>query len=189
VPGIEHTEITYATGPQASTNIEESELKSLKEEYADYEANFIVTNVLNKVVSELAKKANISGFVDAAKTAVGFDSGKKEMEGDIKVEEALKVADRLNLEMAVSERQRGKELNIQFYPLDGTFEKMERWKELHKENPDLYFPDQEINSHDWYAIGYELKKIQLDFGSKTYAYIYDGSKNGESIRVLAKGEK
>ncbi|WP_164217727.1 LXG domain-containing protein [Virgibacillus sp. YIM 98842] len=189
MPRIESTAITYATGPQASTNIEENELENSKNEYANYEENFIVTNIVNKVVSELAKKANISGFVEAAKTVVGFDSEKKEMGGDIKVEEALKVADRLNLEMAISEQGNGKELNIQFYPLDGTFEKMERWKELHKENPNLYFPNKEINSHDWYAIGNELKKIQLDYGSKTYAYIYDGSENGESIEVLAKGEK
>lgn len=86
----EFAEITYATGASASNNIEESGLKGLQKEYANYEANFIVTKVVNKVISELAKKLDISGYVNAVQTAVGFDSKKKELGRKIEVKEALK---------------------------------------------------------------------------------------------------
>lgn len=187
MPQIEYTTITYATGAGASKNIRGSELKSLKEEYADYEANFIMTKVLNKTLSEISKKMDISGYVDAAKTVIGFDAGKKEMEDSIELDQALLIASSLNLEVAIGEQNPGKGMNIQFYPLDGTFNKIERWEELHKENPNLYFPDKEINASDWHEISKSLYEIEVEY-PKIYSYIYDGTTNGQSIESLANGK-
>lgn len=185
MPQIEYTTITYATGPQASQNINESELNILKKELDDYESNFLAKNVLNKVVSELGKKANISGFIDAGKTAIGFDSGKKEMEDNIKIEEVLKTAGRLNLEVVISERNLGRGADLQLYPLDETFVQLERWKQLYNINSDISFPEEAINSHDWYKVAEELAGVEDEFGPKAYTYIYSGNKNGESIETLA----
>ncbi|GIO23547.1 hypothetical protein [Oceanobacillus sp. J11TS1] len=185
----EKTSITYAVGPSASTNIRESELNELKEEYADYEANFVAKKVTGKVISQIAKIAGITAIVDAGKATVEFHSDKKEYEEGIILDEALLVAERLNLEVAISEHNNGRGLDVQLYPLDGTFIKLERWRELHEKNPNLYFPEKEINAHDWYAIGEKLKEVNNEFGWKTYSYIYEGAKHGKSIESLANGEK
>src|SRR5699024_2877260 len=76
---IQFSSVTYATGGNASSNISKSELNKLKEEYAWYDVDFIVTATINKIVSKLAEKANLSSVVDVIKTAVGADSEKKEM--------------------------------------------------------------------------------------------------------------
>lgn len=184
----EFSEVTYATGASASNNIEESELKGLQKEYANYEANFIVTKVVNKVISELANKINISGYVDVLNTAVGFDSEKKELGGKIEIGNALTTASKLDLEISISEGRPGRELNLQLYPLDGTFEKIDRWKELHEINPDIPFPEESVNSHDWYEIGQKLRSLELDLDSKITDYISNGALNGEeSVKALVNG--
>ena len=188
MPKIESTEITYATGPSASKSIRESDKNNLEKELANYESNFLVKNAISKVVSELAKKADISGFVEAGKTAIGFGSDKKEMEQEIEVENVLITAGRLDLEVVISERNPGRELNIQLYPLDETILQIERWEQLHNENSNIPFPAEAINSHDWYKVADELAGVLEEFGPRTYTYIYSGNKNGESIETLAEGE-
>lgn len=93
------------------------------------------------------------------------------------------------MELSISERIPGKELNIQLYPLDGTFEKIDRWIEVHEANADIPFPKKAINSHDWYEIGKELLEVELEFGSKITDYISNGAKNGESVKTLTNGEE
>src|SRR5699024_11609770 len=92
-------------------NISKSELNKLKEEYAWYDVDFIVTATINKIVSKLAEKANLSSVVDVIKTAVGADSEKKEMGREIEIGEALDVAERLELEVSISEEKPGGRLN------------------------------------------------------------------------------
>lgn len=189
LPKVEHTSITYAAGPHAGDHIKESELKRLKNKLADYETNFIVTKVMNKIISALAKKADISGFVEAGKTAVGYDSDKQKLEDDIEVGNAMTIADRLALDLSISEKRPGKGLEIQFYPTDSTFDKLERWKELHELNPDIAFPEDTINEHDWREIGNSLHEVVKTFESDTLRYISDGNKNGKSLEYLANAKK
>ncbi|GAB3808503.1 hypothetical protein [Virgibacillus kimchii] len=56
------------------------------------------------------------------------------------------------------------------------------------ENPNIPFPNEAINSHDWYKVADELAGVLEEFGPRTYTYIYSGNKNGESIETLAEGE-
>src|SRR5699024_526060 len=79
------------------------------------------------------------------------------------------------------------ELNIQLYPLDATFEKIERWKEVHREKNIIPFQEEDINKHDWYEIGKTLKKIERKYGTKITDYIQDNTLNGvESAEELVR---
>lgn len=189
VPALHYSSVTYATGEHASSNISHSELNKLKNENAWYDANFIATRVLDKVISSLAKKADVVGFVEIGKAAVGYE--KAENEREISTKEALNVAERLNLEISISEKSPGKEINIQLYPQEETFKKVERWKELHAANPNIDFPEDAVNEHDWYKMGETLYNLELDLeehSTKIINYISSGDKGGEdSIEDLVKG--
>jgi len=189
VPALHYSSVTYATGEHASSNISHSELNKLKNENAWYDANFIATRVLDKVISSLAKKADVVGFVEIGKVAVGYE--KAENEREISTKEALNVAERLNLEISISEKTPGKEINIQLYPQEETFKKVERWKELHAANPNIDFPENAVNEHDWYKMGETLYNLELDLeehSTKIINYISSGDKGGEdSIEDLVKG--
>lgn len=80
-------------------------------------------------------------------------------------------------------------MEIQFYPTDSTFDKLERWSELHELNPDIEFPEDAINEHDWKEIGNSLHKVVETFKPKTLTYIEDGNKNGQSLETLANAKK
>ncbi|HLR51456.1 MAG TPA: T7SS effector LXG polymorphic toxin, partial [Candidatus Avamphibacillus sp.] len=187
VPEYVQTQVMYATGRSAASNIDDSELNKLKEENANYEANFVATTVLKKVISGLAKKFDISDWVDAASIVTGYNAEKKESEDKIEIEEALSAAGRLDLEVSISELTSDGELNIQLYPLDATFEKIERWKEVHREKNIIPFPEEDINKHDWYEIGKTLKNIERKYGTKITDYIQDNTLNGvESAEELVR---
>jgi len=175
IPEYLSTKVLKATGRSAANNIDDSELNKLKEEEANYEANFVVKEVIGKIFSGLAKKLDISDFIDALEIASRFGAGKEESENKIKVEDALNTARRLNLEVSISEMSHGKELNIQLYPLDATFEKISRWEILHEIEPSIPFPQEAINAHDWKEIGKELSEIEDQFGSELTDYIQDDS--------------
>jgi len=186
-PAVHYSSVTYATGENASSNISHSELSKLKQEFAWYEANFIVTKVLDKVISSLAKKADISDIVETGKTIAGY-SEKKDLGNKIEIEKALDAASRLDLEISINEKNPGREVNIQLYPLDETFEKITRWRKIHEANPNITIPDDAIHSHDWYEVGEELLDIQLDHGTIVVNYITSGKTEGKSIEEIANGE-
>ena len=189
MPKIESTEVTYATGENATANIRKSELKSIEGELANYEADFIVTEIFGKAISLLLEKANVDVVIDTGKSIIQFQSVKEEKEGKVKIESALIIAEKLDLEVAISEDGSGKELNIQLYPLEETFTKIERWKELHNaDNSDIPFPEEEINSHDWYEVGEKLYEIEEEYGSEVTDYI-SSYKEGVSVDDLEKGKK
>ena len=187
-PRIQRSAVMYVTGPDAPTKIRESELKKLEKQFANYEANFVAKEVIKKIVSGLAKKADVSEFVDATKIAIGFDKGRRELNEKIEIGKALNTASRLALDVSISEKTPGKELNIKLYPIDSTFAKIERWRELHNINSNIPFPEEAIIAHDWYEIGQKLAEIEDEFGTKMYQYIYDGSTNGETVHKLANGK-
>src|SRR5699024_2532918 len=174
-PQLQTTEITYATGTKAANNIEKSELSELEEEYAYYEAKFIGTKVVEKAISALAKKANLDDAVDIGKTLVDMDAGAKEMGKEIIIEEALKTATNLNMEVAISETSPGQGLNIQLYPLDGTLEIINRWKELSEKDSNVPFPVDEINSQDWYEVTEKLRIIENELGTEITDSIYQSN--------------
>src|SRR5699024_7443162 len=167
LPQLQTTEITYATGTKAANNIEKSELSDLEEEYAYYEAKFIGTKVVEKAISALAKKANLDDAVDIGKTLVDMDTGAKEMGKDISVKQALSSATSLDMEIAISETNPGRGLSIQLYPSDETLAIINRWKNLSENNPNINFPEDEINNQDWHEVGEKLLELELNFGSKT----------------------
>src|SRR5690625_3300962 len=189
MPKIESTEVTYATGENATANIRKSELKSIEGELANYEADFIVTEIFGKAISLLLEKANVDVVVDTGKTFFQFQSEKEEKEGQVKVGSALIIAERLDLEVVISEDGPGRELSIQLYPLDETFAKLERWQELHDaKKSDIPFPVEEVNSHDWYEVGKKLNEIVEDYGTEVTNYI-SSHKEGVSVDDLVKEKK
>jgi len=50
------------------------------------------------------------------------------------------------MEMLIRVGKPNKELTIQLYPLDPTFDKIERWKEVHEVNSTILFPEKAIQS-------------------------------------------
>src|SRR5699024_4704260 len=105
---------------KAADNIQENELDELKNEYAYYEAKMIGNKLMDKAISEVTKKFNISGIVDIVMTAIGIDSGKKESGKNIEIKEALRSASKLGLEVSISQQSSGGGLSIQLYPVDET---------------------------------------------------------------------
>lgn len=186
IPELVLTNVMKAIGRNATNNIDDSELNKLKEEEANYEANFIVTEALGKVISGLAKKLDITEFVEAVDIVAGYGAGKSSEE-KIEIEEALSAAGRLNLEVSLSEVRSNGDLNIQLYPLDETFEKIERWMEVHEAKKAIPFPGEDINKHDWYEIGKSLKNIERNYGTKITDYIQDGTLHGvDSVQELVR---
>src|SRR5699024_11508197 len=92
------TQVTFAEGRNAALNIRKSDLDHLKQKRANYHTNFVVTESLKKVISGLAKKVDVSDFVEAAEIAVGNAVGLKELEDEINTKTALLGAESLNLE-------------------------------------------------------------------------------------------
>lgn len=136
----------------------------------------------------MTKKLNISGVVDIVKTAIGIDAGKKELGNTIQIKDALRAATYLELEVSISQQSPGGEFGIQLSPVDETFKKIERWEEVHTLKPDIDFPEEAVNSHDWYKIGEELYNMELKLeedGTKIINYISSGNKGeAESVEAL-----
>jgi len=65
-------------------------------------------------------------------------------------------------------------LTYQLYPVDATFEKIEKWRKLHEEHPEIPFPEEAIKSGNWYEVGDEILKLELKFGSAVTDHIQDG---------------
>lgn len=173
IPEYVTTEITFAEGRGAGVNIRESDLENLKKEKADYQTNFVITESLKKVVAGLAKRVDVSDWAEALSILAGNAAGSKELDEKIDTETALLGAEKLNLEISIREDHNG-ELTYQLYPLDATFEKIERWKELHEDHPEIPFPQDAINSGDWYKVGETLSKMQKQFGTELTDHIQDG---------------
>jgi len=68
--------------------------------------------------------------------------------------------------LLTSQQSPGGGLSIQLYPLDETFNKIERWKKLSETNPEIPFPEEAFNSQDWYEVSKELREIETEFGSE-----------------------
>src|SRR5699024_2991668 len=174
LPEYVTTQVTFAEGRNAALNIRKSDLDHLKQKRANYHTNFVVTESLKKVISGLAKKVDVSDFVEAAEIAVGNAVGLKELEDEINTKTALLGAESLNLELSILEESRHGELTYQLYPLDATFDKIEKWRKLHEEHPEIPFPEEAIKSGNWYEVGDEILKLELKFGSAVTDHIQDG---------------
>ncbi|HLR51451.1 MAG TPA: hypothetical protein VK072_01065 [Candidatus Avamphibacillus sp.] len=44
----------------------------------------------------------------------------------------------------------GRELEMDFFPTEYTFEFLDRWKEAHKEDPEIPYPEELIHSQNWF---------------------------------------
>ncbi|WP_152655082.1 LXG domain-containing protein [Oceanobacillus sp. CFH 90083] len=183
----EQSAITYATGVSASSNIQESELNEKIEEQIHYEANFIKSKVREMFFGELADQLKISFIKDVGEAVFEYSSETKEYEEEITLIKALIAATDLSMEVAIIEQDIGGSLEVQLYPTETTFEQIKRWNELHEINPNLYFPEKEINANDWYSVRDKIKDIDLNFGEKTAGYILYGTQHGETIDTLAEG--
>ena len=124
------------------------------------------TSTLTQAISEVTEKLNISGVVDIVKTAIGIDGGKKELGNTIQMKDALRAATYLELEVSISQQSPGGELGIQLYPVDETFKKIERWRQLSERDSEIFFPENAVNAQDWYEVSNKLKELELEHGSE-----------------------
>jgi len=67
--------------------------------------------------------------------------------------------------LLTSQQIPGGGLSIQLYPVDESFNKIKRWKQLSETRPEIPFPEEVFNSQDWYEVAKELRKVENEFGS------------------------
>jgi len=89
------------------------------------------------------------------------------------------------LEVSLHEPSSREGLNIQLYPVDATFEKIERWEAVNKVNKNIPFPEADINKQNWGKVNLELRNIEEKYGARITNYIQDASlTEGESVEEL-----
>lgn len=170
------SEITYYTGTNAAANHEVEQIQELENELANYTPIFMLNKASKKLVSQIK---GVGEAVDLVQTAKEYDSGKQEIEKEVRIGEAQETAIRLDLEFSISKNSTvphsGEEYEVQLYPQDETYNILERWKEVHKEHPDeIPYPEDKIASNDWYGISEDIQEIELEHGSEVVNKIIDG---------------
>lgn len=185
------SEINYYVGTNAVSDKLSQELAELKDEQANYTSTFIAGKVVDKLISEAASAAKVGELVSILKAITEHNQGNAELTNQITVEEGMVVADRLGMELGISETRDipGSATpnvdSIQLTPTDKTFEILERWKQVHEEFLHVDFPADSIDSQDWYQLGESLNDIKLKEGTKVSNYILDGVlPEGETIEDL-----
>src|SRR5699024_5626831 len=127
---------------------------------------------MDKDICGEKKRGIIRERVYIVMTAIGIEYEKKESGENIEIKEANRSASKLGLEVSISQQSSGGGLSIQLYPLDETFNKIERWKQLSETNPKIPFPEEAFNSQDWYEVSKELREIENEFGSEVTDIIH-----------------
>lgn len=188
------SEITYYTGTNAAANHISQQMYDLEDKLANYTPNFVAKKVYDKVISQAANALKIGEVVNIAKTAAEYQSGKDKLEREIKVGDAQKAAIKLDLEYTISKNRSipssGEQLDIQLYPKDKTFEILDRWQEVHRINPEIPYPEDPIQSQDWYETSEILREVELEYGMDLTDYIVDGTlSEDETVNDITNGTK
>ena len=97
------SEINYYVGTNAVSDKLSQELAELKDEQANYTSTFIAGKVVDKLISEAASAAKVGELVSILKAITEHNQGNAELTNQITVEEGMVVADRLGMELGISE--------------------------------------------------------------------------------------
>ncbi|GAF17217.1 transposase [Bacillus sp. JCM 19046] len=149
------------------------------EQLYNYNSTFVTNELREFMISKLG-----AGYkpLDMANKYV---EGKSDIERSLTQAEAEGIASTLAMEANFLEQSRyaqGDVLVTELQPTEVTYDILNRWKEVHYLNPEIPYPENEIDLNDWKGIrSFKLEhqgEIEINFPG-LFAYIDRGTVEGE----------
>src|SRR5699024_5150989 len=174
VVNLDKIEITYFFKADASNLSNFLETEGLLEKNANYTRDFIINQVIGKVIGLLGNQvSNTMLFYD-------YLAGKQNLENQITIEQAKDTAALLGMEFSISNNNTtigsSYGTGVKLYPTETTFKALERWEEVYSDDTSIpYPPDEVIQAQDWYEIAKYLYKHSASIDDDVYDYIKYGT--------------
>ncbi|MEI3612517.1 hypothetical protein [Pseudogracilibacillus sp. SO30301A] len=174
-----NSEVTYYTKANSHSTYLHLENKKLLKEQANSTYKFIGAKFLDKVIGTAADLSKTSIIVGTFGTLVEHDIEQGELEDKITIGKAQEVASMLKMEFVISESEtvplgsRSK-LGVQLHPTDKSYDVLDRWEEEYKKNPNLPYPEEQIEALDWEGINEFLIEYDTKIPDDISDYITDG---------------
>lgn len=166
---LDNTEVTYYSKADASNLENFLQTEGLIKKKANYTFDFILNYSIGKVIGLLGKQASSS------KVVYDYLAGKEQLEEQITVEQAKDTASLLGMEFSIlnNETTKGSSYGteVKLYPTETTFQALERWKEVYKDDPNIPYPEKYIELQDWYKIAEFLYQHNAEIDDDIYDYI------------------
>lgn len=175
-------EITYYTTTDSTAFHDHIETQQLIDKEATFTRDFIARKILTTVMTEAVQKG--APLLDGYLIINEHQTELKELKGDITVKETKEVASFLNMEFSISNgeisvvnekdikqsaKYKSDNMDVQVHPTESTYQVLNRWKEVHKHNKDIPYPEEAIKARDWEIISKYVR--DSNFGSDLHIYI------------------
>ena len=164
--------------------------KELKKKKITYTRDFVAGKITDKVMSTVAELGEFPLLHELASDYVEYSDGERELTNDITVIEGMEAAGRLNMEFGLTEtkdrRGKGAEISdIQMIPTQATFQMIDRWREAREVYPEIPFPDDALETENWYEVSETFQDMKLKYGKNMSDYIRNGGlDDGETIEDI-----
>ncbi|HLR51453.1 MAG TPA: T7SS effector LXG polymorphic toxin [Candidatus Avamphibacillus sp.] len=174
VVNLDKIEITYFSKANASNLSDFLETEGLLKKNANYTRDFIIDQSLSKIFSLLGNQ------ISNTKLVYDYLAGKQNLEKQITIEEAKNTAAFLGMEFSISNNHTtngdGYGIEVKLYPTETTFKALERWEEVHNDDPSIpYPPEDAIKTQDWHKISKFLYKYNTSIDDDVFDFITYGT--------------
>src|SRR5699024_6438319 len=68
-----------------------------------------------------------------------------------------------------SAKYKSDNMDVQVHPTESTYQVLNRWKEVHKYNKDIPYPEEAIKARDWRVISIDV--LDSTFGTELHDYL------------------
>ncbi|HZW67481.1 MAG TPA: LXG domain-containing protein [Pseudogracilibacillus sp.] len=180
--------IISSAGSNAANDIRNSEIDDITKKLDDHGVNYTVEKIVEKAASVLADKANVGDYLEFLTLFVGYDIEKEGLNDEKTAKESLALADDLELSYSTTKTESEKHAVITYTPTEGTFMKLERWKELHDEDPNIPYPAHAIQQGDWVEVKKQLVLVGDLYGERIDDFI-NGSTNKTAEELVKEWDE
>lgn len=185
-------EITYFTGTMAAVKFYEIRMEKLEDANENNMLRWLVF-VETNIVDPLGSLVLENPVIRAMQYFKQQEQQKVDENWKSELQSGLTASSVLKMEFAIVEGDENQYRNVDLYPTTYTYQLLDRWKEVYEINPDIPYPEKDIQNENWIEIGDFLLGSQLEmeeYGHELNRYIFDGKlPDTHTVEDVANGKK